>query len=194
MRLDPRVRRTRGLLTEALLDLLREKGFNAISVQDITRRAKLNRVTFYLHYRDKEDLLTQTMKDVLDELNEVSRRNKLPQSASSQQGSPEVFVRWFHHVAAHSELYRLMLGPGGMASFAAQVRRYLERLMTPLIEEGLQGDRSGIPPVLRSRFLASAFLGVIAWWLEQGMRQPAEQMADWLWTLTVSRWGPEPAV
>lgn len=82
-----------------------------------------------------------------------------------------------------------MLGPEGPARFTAQVRRDLERIMTPRIEEGLPGDRSGIPPALRGRFLASAFLGVIAWWLEQELRQPPEQMAAWLWTLTATlRW------
>ena len=191
-RLDPRARRTRQCLQEALLYLLREKPFRAISVRDITGRARLNRGTFYLHYRDKEQLLTQTMKDVLDALNEVLHRGKPPQTPLSD-GAPEVFMRWFQHVAEHSELYELMLGPDGMAHFGAQVRRDLERLMTPLIQEGLMGDHSGIPPVLRGRFLASAFLGVIAWWLEQERRQPAEQMAAWLWSLTSSlRWNQGP--
>ncbi len=184
-RLDPRVRRTRRALKDALLGLLREKDFGTICVQDIAARAELNRATFYLHYQDKEELLTQTMKDVLDELNEVLRRGG-PSRAHPVQGVPEVFTHWFHHVAEHSKLYVLMLGPEGMPRFAAQVREYLEQLMTPRIEEGLIGDSSGIPPALRSRFLASAFLGVIAWWLDHGMRQPAEQMAAWLWSLTAS--------
>lgn len=189
---DPRVRRTRQCFQQALLHLLREKPFNAITVQDLAERARLNRGTFYLHYRDKEQLLTQTMKDVLDELNALLRRGNVSQERY-REGAPEVFTRWFQHVAEHSELYVLMLGPDGMASFAAQVRRYLERLMTPLIQEGLIGDSSGIPPVLRSRFLASAFLGVIAWWLEQERRQSPEQMAAWLWSLTSSlHWAQTP--
>lgn len=190
-RIDPRVRRSRRALKEALLALLREKDFDAISVQDITGRAELNRATFYLHYQDKEELLTQTMTDVLDELEEVLRRGQ-PTPNASAQGVPEVFAHWFHHVAEHSKLYLLMLGPEGMPRFAAQVRGYLERLMTPWIARGLIGDNSGIPPALRSRFLTSAFLGVIAWWLEHGRHQSADQMAAWLWSLTASiRWNEE---
>jgi len=59
---DPRVRRTRQLLQEALRSLLREKRFSAISVQDIAERATVNRATFYAHYVDKEDLANSSMK------------------------------------------------------------------------------------------------------------------------------------
>lgn len=53
---DPRVRRTRKLLQDAFRELVHEKRFSAISVQDITERATVNRATFYAHYRDKEEL------------------------------------------------------------------------------------------------------------------------------------------
>jgi AcrR family transcriptional regulator len=50
---DPRVKRTRKLLQDALLDLLAEKSFDAITVQDIAERSTINRATFYAHYVDK---------------------------------------------------------------------------------------------------------------------------------------------
>jgi AcrR family transcriptional regulator len=60
---DPRVKRTRKLLQDALVALLAEKGFQAISVQDITARATVNRATFYAHFADKYDLLDQVISD-----------------------------------------------------------------------------------------------------------------------------------
>lgn len=60
---DPRVIRTRKLLQSALLDLMQEKPFQSISVSDLTKRATLNRATFYLHYLDKFDLLAKTSRD-----------------------------------------------------------------------------------------------------------------------------------
>jgi AcrR family transcriptional regulator len=56
-RIDPRVKRTRILITEAFSGALHEKGFQNISVQDITERAGINRTTFYLHFNDKYALL-----------------------------------------------------------------------------------------------------------------------------------------
>lgn len=60
--LDPRVRRTRTLLQDALRSLVHEKQFSAISVQDIAERATVNRATFYAHYKDKEDLVINVFK------------------------------------------------------------------------------------------------------------------------------------
>jgi AcrR family transcriptional regulator len=56
-KLDPRVKRTRGLILQAFGDLLAEKSFDAVSVQDVTDRAQINRATFYAHFQDKYELL-----------------------------------------------------------------------------------------------------------------------------------------
>jgi AcrR family transcriptional regulator len=61
--LDPRVVRTRRLLEQAFADVLREKGFQAATVQDITRRAGVNRATFYAHFSDKYGLLDHTIRE-----------------------------------------------------------------------------------------------------------------------------------
>ncbi len=61
-KLDPRVRRTRQLLEQAFLEALNEKGFQAVSVQDITGRAGVNRATFYAHFEDKYDLLDHSIR------------------------------------------------------------------------------------------------------------------------------------
>ncbi|MEM6528095.1 MAG: TetR/AcrR family transcriptional regulator [Chloroflexota bacterium] len=63
-RKDPRVRRTRRLLMNALLGLLTEKSLQSITVSEITHHATLNRATFYLHYTDKFDLFISTARDL----------------------------------------------------------------------------------------------------------------------------------
>lgn len=61
-RLDPRIKRTRGLLEQAFMDVLTEKGFRSVSVQDITEKAGLNRATFYAHFPDKYALLDHSIR------------------------------------------------------------------------------------------------------------------------------------
>jgi hypothetical protein len=56
---DRRVLRTRAALRQALMELIREKGYEALTVEEITQHANLGRATFYLHYRDKDDLLLE---------------------------------------------------------------------------------------------------------------------------------------
>ena len=72
-KLDPRIRRTRGLLQDALKRLLEEKEFDKITIQDISEAATLNRATFYAHYPDKFALLEELIR--LSFLELLERRN-----------------------------------------------------------------------------------------------------------------------
>ena len=65
---DRRARRSRKMLKESLLDLMRKKPFSDISVRDVTDRADMNRGTFYLHYAGTVDLLKSLEADLLEEL------------------------------------------------------------------------------------------------------------------------------
>lgn len=180
---DLRVRRTRLMLREALLALLKEKEFDSISIRELTARAKVRRSTFYLHYQDKDAFITQLMKEMLDELS----RNVEPVEGSSQEPTWDAIMRWFQHAAAHAELYHILLGRSGMRAHAIQMRSYIEKLMLPLLEERVRARDHAIPVEIQSRFLASAFMGVLEWWL--GRRQPsysAQEMGQWLLALSGS--------
>jgi len=76
-RVDPRVRRTRRLLQQALTELMAEKSFRSITVQDIAERATVNRVTFYAHFADKDALLEYTMREGFRQ----RMRTQLPESS-----------------------------------------------------------------------------------------------------------------
>ena len=60
-KLDPRIKRTRALIEQAFLDVMLEKSFTSMSIQDITEKAGVNRTTFYLHFTDKYELVTYSM-------------------------------------------------------------------------------------------------------------------------------------
>jgi AcrR family transcriptional regulator len=72
-KVDRRVQRTQDLLREALLSLIREKGFDALSVQDIIDRANVGRATFYAHFDNKQDLLLSGFDGLRESLKEVQR-------------------------------------------------------------------------------------------------------------------------
>lgn len=61
-KLDPRVKRTRQLLEQSFLEVVAEKGFQSVSVQDITEKAGVNRATFYAHFPDKYALLDYSIR------------------------------------------------------------------------------------------------------------------------------------
>ena len=111
-KIDPRIERTREALRGALMALIEEKGFDAISVQDITERARLNRATFYLHYRAKQDLLIRTGEAVFDRL--VAEAGPIDRGNLAFQKPPQQVVILFQHLAKHRDFYRVMLGRSGV--------------------------------------------------------------------------------
>ena len=74
---DRRVQRTLKLLKEALIELILEKGYDSVTVQDITDRANLGRATFYFHYKDKDELLVEMLDEVVNELVEQIKKEPL---------------------------------------------------------------------------------------------------------------------
>jgi AcrR family transcriptional regulator len=71
-KLDPRVRRTRGLILQSFESLLAEKNFESISVQDVTEKAQINRATFYAHFQDKYALLDHSINKMF--MQEIEKR------------------------------------------------------------------------------------------------------------------------
>ena len=98
LKIDRRVLRTRLALREALLSLMDEKDYDRITVEEITERANLGRATFYLHYKDREDLLLEEFADLIDALTQqLARLSILEWQQQSLPQRPILLV--FQHVA-----------------------------------------------------------------------------------------------
>jgi len=178
-RLDPRVIRTRKLLREALIELIPERGYDAITVKDITDRATLNRATFYLHYRDKEDLLDRGFEEIWDEL---TRDNPFPQASDgklSLDATRQTVLTDFEHLAKHAGFYRVMIGKQGVAHFIYRMQEYVYRSTEERLKS-LESVRAPgeIPESIVLQFVASAYVGLMHWWLENDMPVEPEEMAN----------------
>lgn len=179
---DPRILRTRKLLRDALMSLLHEQRFDTITVQQIADRATINRATFYLHYADKHDLLTQAMQDILDELTLLPN----PFSFSNpQQMEPQrlqaFFVEIFRHVAEHAAFYDIMLTDGSLATFAVKIQEYVEQFGIKWLARTMRDTAVRLSPEMQEIIIsavAGAYMGMIRWWLKAGMPHPPEYMAE----------------
>jgi AcrR family transcriptional regulator len=107
--LDPRVVRTRKLLRDAFIELVIEKGYHNLSIKDLTERATLNRVTFYLHYRDKKNFLEETIASFLEELVAGQELPHKDQELFSYDQTHQAAADIFRYVAKHSEFFEAML-------------------------------------------------------------------------------------
>ncbi len=186
---DLRVRRTRKLLQEALLEASSEKGFAHVTVRDIAERAMVNRATFYRHFEDKYDLLAHHIGE-LSAMIDLAEEEATPsvEPVSSPDTPPAGLVRLLRHMQANGRFYRVMLGRQGDPAFCAQsFRKYIEegfRRMLPA--QAHLADPSRPPLDLAASYVLHAGVGAIAWWLENDQRYTPEQMAAWLYQLSMA--------
>lgn len=179
---DLRVRRTRKLIQQAFLELTVEQGFAALTVRDITKRAMINRSTFYRHYLDKYDLLEQYMQ----ELYELTGSSEERAVTAERPGRPSAtfsvgLVNLLQHIQEFGDFYRVMLGAKGDPLFAQRFRQNTEKRFRSLFAQlGGQPEPNGPPVDLRISCIAYAGVGAIVWWLEQEQPCPPEQLAIWL--------------
>lgn len=183
---DPRIVRTRSLLRDALVELIHERGYEKIKVQDITERAMLNRATFYLHYRDKFDLLCQSSEDILNGLIDClhsSLQEKEEIDFLSDQPH-RTFIQMFEHISSNSQLFKVFLTEKNMPHFTSRMME----VIVDFISEGMnrmQPDdkKLTVPREIAVSYISSAFLGVISWWLEKDMPYTPKYMAKLLMQL-----------
>ncbi len=186
---DLRVRRTRKLLQKALLEAATEKGFAHVTVRDITERAMVNRATFYRHYEDKYDLLGQYMEE-LSGLIDSTEGETAPdvRPVQSSDAPPAGLVKLLRHMQANADFYRVMLGKQGDPAFCAQsFRHYIEHGFRRMLSNQTAQDNRNRPPVdLTVSYVLSAGVGAIVWWLENDQPCSPEQMAVWLYQLSMA--------
>src|SRR5258707_9086076 len=120
---DPRVVRTRQMLRDALISLILKNGYDDITIQDITDAAGLRRATFYLHYRDKEELLISTLQETFDDL--VRQMENLHFEICTPESEEAEFLTILRHAEQNAALYRSILGGQGAALILRFVREYL---------------------------------------------------------------------
>jgi AcrR family transcriptional regulator len=180
---DRRIRRTRKALRDALMALILEKEFDALTIREIADRADVNRATFYLHFKDKHDLLLRSMQEIFDDL---AARMKPPTGENFRMDvPPQGAVSMFEHIAENADFYRVALGERGIASFQARVRNFLTAVSAKRMLM-LQPDRSQyrIPLEVVAAQSAGALVGMTVWWLERGMPLSPEVMASYTLSLT----------
>src|SRR5579871_4452983 len=172
-KIDRRIERTQQLLAQALMDLIIERGYDTISIQDIADRANVSRTTFYLHYKDKDDLLYRSVTQIYDELIASHKGLQPIEAAESDYATVTCNDGDFRHVAEYADFYRVMLSKQGSMEFTLRVLSYLTQAMMPSLTERSEklGTEPNVPLEMISAFLAGAQVGVTKWWLENGNDQ-----------------------
>jgi AcrR family transcriptional regulator len=187
-KLDRRVRRTRRRLRDALIELILEKGYDNITIQEITDRADLSRATFYLHYEGgKDELLAISLEEMFDELMESVEGLVYQQSLESADQNPPSLLA-FKHVAEYHQLYKSLLGDKGVTSVIYRTLNYIARISLKQLE-GLKKERklkkTPVPIEVAAQHSAGSLFSMVSWWLENDMPYSPEEMARIYHSITV---------
>ena len=172
--LDRRIQRTLPLLQEALFHLIVERGYERITIADITESANLGRTTFYLHYRDKEDLLQESIKALLHDLH----LDVEPETEASCT-CPVVGTRIFQHVAQRRQLYQAMLKDAGPTRMLEDVMKtYFTELCQRFLLNGSlsRGSLSSVSSEILAAHASGSLMSLLSWWLNQEGSPSAEDM------------------
>ena len=162
---DRRVARTRRRLREALHSLIHERDYDSIAVKEILDRADVGRSAFYMHFRDKDELLVSALHEILA---------AVPSSRPLTGGNLEDRLLWFslpvfEHLDRLRDAGELKLGPKGRTVLHGHLQKVLASLITEDVKKMFHGRRKAvgqIPVDLLVRYIDSTFILVLNWWVE----------------------------
>lgn len=205
---DLRVRRTQKLLREALIALIEERGFDALTVGEIAERAMVSRAAFYRHYQDKYDLVEKIFEEMIAEVmrgldplrrSVIDRLGSQPsadpwgeifEQAPEARATPEAWVKMFDHFAHYERLYRALLGKKGSSWFVTRMRTFIADILSARLQElvgALNHQHIAEKSVFANGFLpnliSAQFIEAIVWWLEQERPYSSRQIATYSYHL-----------
>ncbi len=172
---DRRIIRTNRIIQDTLTELMKEKGFERITVNELTAKADINRGTFYLHYRDKQDLLEQSEDEIITGINKilVAAQKLSPEEILYYNSHDEPFpfiVKLFEYISDNSSFIKTLLGPKGDPSFQVKLKEVLRKTLLKKSHQ-LKKEDMMAPPDYLIAYVSSAYLGLIQHWLESGMKE-----------------------
>lgn len=171
-KIDPRVRRTRRLLRDALVSLIVEKDYARISIREVTTRAEVAYITFYRHFESLDQLLMEVLEEGLGEL--MNRIETL--AKQSDTSALEIEGRLiFEYIEQKADLFHILF----KSQSVTRVRKKIVRNIAAIFQKSclpLARSNNPMTVAITSNHIATSLLALIEWWLDNNMRPAAAQM------------------
>jgi len=168
-KVDRRVARTHRLLGEALLQLVQEERFDAITIRAITERADIGYATFFRHFDSQEELLSAQLERMIRQLEQMAGDHT--EDYFEREGT-----LFYRHIQDNELLYRSLLAGNVSTHVARRLRDALVRVIRPHMEQRAAELTLLVPLEIAANHMAASALELAGWWLENGMPYPPEQM------------------
>lgn len=169
---DKRVRRTKTLLKKALTELILERGFEDVRVQDVIDRADVGRTSFYTYFKSKEDLLLQNLDDLEGMFESAENRS------DGTSATEEFSLNMFRHLKENWRLARVLLGNRKIPVVRNHVQGIILKYYKKRYERDWAQNRSPIEMEAAAVFTAGALVSLTLWWLSLNRPPAPEKMQE----------------
>ena len=166
---DRRTQRTQHSLTHAMVELVTEKRFDDITVQNLIDRADIGRSTFYSHFRDKEDLFQKNWERFID----FCAEQIIWEKAGKDSFMPIVFL--FDHLKDVQPFYQGLVRSRKSDALMKSGVEHLAQRITEALPARI-GETPSIPIPVLANYLANELFMLLKWWLDERMPYPPERM------------------
>jgi AcrR family transcriptional regulator len=181
---DLRVTKTLEAIRNALIQLMEEKGFEAVTIKDITEKARINRSTFYAHYQDKYHCLSSHESEFMAGITDIAKRHAAIRNTFGD--SLPIAIDIFQYFYRNRDFLRVLLSPKGDPAFQSRLKQTMwEQLYERTAASPARAKRMPISPEYVASYVSGAHLSVIQYWLDNGCKESPEVMARTLSLLTV---------
>jgi len=170
LKVDRRIAKSQEAIKKALIDLMSEKSFDEITIQDISDRANVSRGTIYLHYVDKFDLLDKLIEEHIDEMGDICE-------STSNLEYKDANLPWFEYLDTHYLFFSTMLASKGAPSFRRQFHEFLIEEFKEEVNTSKEKNQ-GLNEDVLLQFIVTSYVGIVEWWITNGMPYPPEVMAE----------------
>jgi AcrR family transcriptional regulator len=155
------------------VQLITEKPIDDVTVQDVLDRASVGRSTFYLHFRDKNDLLLSQLEMFLETMSTALSVRK----EASHRVVP--VAEMFEHIGSQNKIYRALADSGHLSDFFDLAQGYFARGIEQRLRESKRlPNLSQREMAARACALAGSLLSLLRWWLDRGEREPPGAMDE----------------
>ncbi len=172
---DRRKAKTRRAIFQAFIDLLAEKSFNQLTVQDIIDRADVGRTTFYAHFETKDDLLRELCEELFTHILASAKDQCHHCAHPHRDSSLNVFCHLLHHLAENDNHVLQLLVCNSRELFLRYFKESLKELIK-LFQTSDYNKQQSVPEDFMVNHIASSFVEMILWWSTSGRKEKPEQL------------------
>jgi AcrR family transcriptional regulator len=170
MKTDPRIRRTKQRLHEALLQLSMKLGYDAVSVQEVLEHSETARSTFYAHFRDKDDLLLSGFQE---------HDGPFFDAHVDTEDSRSSFANFIHALFDHIYQHKILAKAFSKTGLVTGHFRNLILVKTrKLVNRHLAAEGRATPDELSVQFVAGASFSLLIWWIEHDFPYSVQEMSN----------------